>query len=362
MRTTGSRILFEAEPFGYGPAAMAAAVARELKPYLGEMNFLGIRHTSDLQRGVGYDRVWHFDQLPPRDEARAIIARHTAVVTTMDWWCAEIAVEEGIPVIFLDALLWFWRSIPPMAHEFAMHIAQDFYGVRRAAEEHRSLLSERTVIVPPFTSPRERKYPSDWNLLNLGGLQNPSFSDSIVDQYASALAEALGGDSTPWRLLGNRRLAAAFPEWGLLSVTPEGAVNLLAESRAALMTGGLGNIFDAASLGSVPVLWLPPMNDSQGQQLELLEAHGALDARIDWSDIDGSRIDYRAPQRQVLEEIARSVQRLGTPAHRERCVSLVREKTATLAPGTSRTRRVLQDLGSGGLRLVIEMLAETFST
>lgn len=59
------------------------------------------------------------------------------------------------------------------------------------------------------------------------------------------------------------------------------------------------------------IIWLPPVNDSQGQQMVLLKQHHMLDFGIDWSDLF-EPIDYFAPQKDVLKQIAQNIQNLSS--------------------------------------------------
>jgi hypothetical protein len=97
------------------------------------------------------------------------------------------------------------------------------------------------------------------------------------------------------------------------SMLPHQVQKILNSSKLAVMTSGLGNIFEASTMQR-RVLWLPPANDSQGQQIKLLEQNRMADFAIDWHEIleDELPIDYFAPQEEVLKRIAVCMKKLAT--------------------------------------------------
>ena len=109
--------------------------------------------------------------------------------------------------------------------------------------------------------------------------------------------------------LGSRQLAE---EVGILcegcaiqTLRPQQVQLILARSSLAFMTSGLGNIFEAATAGK-KVVWLPPANDSQGQQVKALIRHQMADFTLDWHDIlpNTEPVDYFADQPEVLTTIS----------------------------------------------------------
>jgi hypothetical protein len=81
------------------------------------------------------------------------------------------------------------------------------------------------------------------------------------------------------------------------TVSPQAAQRRLGESALAIMTPGLGNIYEAAELAG-RVFWLPPANATQGLQLAILRREGLAPFAADWHDIlPGQRpIDYQKPE------------------------------------------------------------------
>lgn len=125
------------------------------------------------------------------------------------------------------------------------------------------------------------------------------------------------------------------------------------------MTSGLGNLYDVAGY-DIPTLFLPPSNDSQALQLELLKQKNTVDAAIDWADIfEGQPIDYSASQQEISKQVTYALNRLKTdPDARkrfeERCAAAVEQLATT---EHSITSRLVEQFGSGGVEQVGEAVA-----
>lgn len=76
---------------------------------------------------------------------------------------------------------------------------------------------------------------------------------------------------------------------------------LLQEAKFIIVTSGLGNIYEIANY-QIPSLFLPPVNDSQGQQLEILQQVGLINSCLNWKDFQHS-INYFDEQKNVLNQI-----------------------------------------------------------
>jgi hypothetical protein len=127
------------------------------------------------------------------------------------------------------------------------------------------------------------------------------------------------------------------------------------------MTPGLGNIFDAARFGT-PTIWLPPANDSQGRQLHMLAEREMVDGHLDWHTFISpqARIDYNAPQQEVLKQVA---------AHVDACAGNTRRRDSlkrTMTPmfDSLKTKLIgnatalMFELGSGGADKVASLVVE----
>ena len=126
------------------------------------------------------------------------------------------------------------------------------------------------------------------------------------------------------------------------------------------MTPGLGNIYDAAGLAR-QAFWLPPTNDSQGQQLRLLLKHGVAPYQGDWHELNCpevpfAEVDYFGDQQEVIKQLAHHIQSAldnqvpFSRALKEKATAALRDPTHPTVESTALYSVVFQRFGSGGDR------------
>jgi hypothetical protein len=304
------KILLHAEAFGFGPAALIRRLLPHIQfsgvPY----GFLGVSHTSDLMSDCGLSEMYAFHLTPADRVIDAIIDRYDVVITAMDWRLAAQAKARGKRVVFIDALAWFWDKYPESMKDIDLYIAQDFIGVAQRVDKEST--ASVSVVVPPMVKPLTsiQQKQAGTGLLNLGGLGNPYWTKQAPLDYARAIDAVVSRLPGKWIELASQSISSGCRNGRFQTSSPEQALALLASSEAAIMTGGLGNILDAAAVGTTPVLFLPAANDSQGRQLQLLKQQALLDGWVDWEDIGFQAIDYWKPQSEVMTTIETYLTRL----------------------------------------------------
>ena len=155
-----------------------------------------------------------------------------------------------------------------------------------------------------------RSGSTDTLLVNMGGLSNPYLEDEDLQVFASviftAVHEVLQPQFQDVYFVTSKKIAEGVNgSFKVTTMLPSQIQEILSRSRLAIMTSGLGNIYEASVMQKA-VLWLPPMNDSQGQQIKLLQQHHMIDFSIDWHQllVEEAPIDYFAPQNEVLQRIS----------------------------------------------------------
>ncbi len=347
------RVLLNAEAFGFGPSAAIASLFPALQPACSSIAYIGAGHSTDLQRPLAYTTFYDITNKDAAD-VQALFARlstqYDIFVTALDFSMAALAQHAGITTVIYDPLTWYWPEIPAAAKAADLYLAQNFYGVReRLSREHLRFNNAR--VVPPIVSAPTRPSKRSYILVNLGGLQNPYWSPADATSYARAVIAML----TPHLPTGeqviiatSQSVAAGLNNPAGRTYTRSSMLEILAHTAYACMTPGLGNIYDAARF-SIPTVWLPPANDSQGQQIDILEAHDAIDARLDWAGF-GMPVTYSAPQPAVLQAITRNVHSLSGHTVQEHWKSHISQTIATVANRrTSASTALLDTFGHGGI-------------
>jgi hypothetical protein len=312
--SSSARLLLNAEPFGFGPSAAIASIHPHLRSAFDTVAYVGKHHTLDLQNSLDYSHI-HDVSFMGREEREdvliPIMQNYDVFVSAMDYKMVEIAQKAGLETYYYDALTWYWKDIPQSVQRCDLYMAQDFFGVDERLSAIFGTGATNTATVSPIVSPPITGQKREHVLINLGGLQNPywpvdditRFADTVIDVAKTAIPEGeeilIACSAAVVERLG-RRDVQTFPR--------EDMKEVLAGAKWSFMTPGLGNIYDAAAY-NIPTIWLPPANDSQGQQLRIIEAQDMQDEHLDWHKfMDVQPIDYRGEQLGVLGDIAQKAQ------------------------------------------------------
>jgi len=383
------RLLLNAEPFGFGPTAAIADCFPFLREHFGKVGYVGVGFTLDLQRPLPYDALHDITGVTTelQDAVLAdIFAQYDVFLTALDFGMAEKARAAGLKVIIYDPLTWYWKAIPPVVKDADMYIAQDFFGVRErmAAEPHNFNAANVRVVPPIIGDVGSSAGQRDTVLLNLGGLNNPFWSAEGTLAYARLIVEAFAKVASNVDVVitankciaANTRIAEELAEFGVKNLSRSEMQAVLKGAKFALMTPGLGNIYDAARF-DIPTIWLPPANDSQGQQLFMLVEADMIDGHVDWHHLlPGKAIDYSAEQTVVLKKVADAVTRTCDSKTAKRVLERhlaesieslartiewrleTRRSSSSRPPVLSLTSQLVDKFGSGGAREVGRLVAE----
>ncbi len=350
------RLLLSAEPFGFGPTAAIAEFFPFLRERFATIGYVGTGHTLDLQRPLPYDAI---HALPTGEGSQAqtleeIFEQYDLVVTALDFDIAQRAQQAGLKVVIYDPLTWFWTSIHPMVARADLYIAQDFFGVRERIAARKELF--RSPLVVPSIIPEDTPEfgPRTHILLNLGGLSNPYWSAEQTSDYARLIVEAftaaVAHRPEPKLIAGNSAITRELHQFGVRNYSLTEFRKVIGTAKCALMTSGLGNIFDSALFGT-PTLWLPPANDSQALQRNLLADHGMVDGSLTWDKLVPSQpVDYTKDQRTILQSIAAAVgAACSDTGIKQQLSAAIAHQLLPLADKTgSATSGLLSSFGRGG--------------
>ena len=364
-KTSSLRLLLNAEPFGFGPTAAIASFFLHLKGKFAGIGYIGKKHTLDLQRDLPYDAIHDVTKLS-QDKIKDLFKGYDVFVTAMDHKMAKLAKKAGLKVIYYDALTWYWPEIKQFPEDCDLYIGQDFFGVKERLTQTFGRHAD-IFVVPPIVEDVKPSNEREHVLINLGGLQNPYIPKKDLVIYARQLVTALK-DVIPKNekviIAGSKAIADKLGDLGVRTYPREEMKDILAKSKIAFMTPGLGNIYDAASY-NIPTAWLPPANDSQGRQLDILKDKGIVDASIDWDDFLTLRqINYSQKQLLVLNQIGAVIKRLQSEeAAQERLSKKLRGAYKTISKTkVSKTTKLPKLFGVGGEKIVADLIVERTKT
>lgn len=341
------RVLVNAEAFGFGPTAAIADFFPHLRRQFHHLAYIGTGHTLDLQRPFAYDAIYDLAHHSFED----IASRYDLFLTALDFAMADRAQALGLPTVIYDPLTWYWPTIPDIASKKILYIAQAFHGVNERLAQSKFA---HTLMVPPIIPSSVDEKKRTRILVNLGGVQNPLWSLETTIAYAEHMVKTIKQivpSEESLQIITSAKIAQNLRDPHVTTYSREEVLNLLPEIKFAFMTPGLANIYDSAAY-NIPTLFLPPANDSQGQQLQLIRHHQTVDHFVDWSDLfPETPMDYRYPQSNVLAQIQKFI----TTFPKERFLQACDHGFQKLTQLTSSaTTKLIHQFGRGGAEEVVQ--------
>ena len=287
------KILLNAEPFGFGPAAAIANIFDLIKDKGYIIDYIGEGHTNDLQLKLNYNKIINISQFD------SVINDYDYFITAMDFKLAEKAIKRNIKTIFYDALTWFWKDIKLKPYAY---ISQDFVGVET---NFNVIECNNKYIINPLLS-KHTKQSEKYNVLNFGGLENCYFNDKDTITYIQNIIEPILNHCNIDYILGSvKHVKKLKDRYNIQTLPYEEMQVLLSNTNNLFCTTGLGNIYEANKY-KLNTIFLPPTNDSQGQQLEIIKDKILIENNLDWS-LFSNTVNYFASQGEVMNAIKNNI-------------------------------------------------------
>lgn len=302
------KLLLNAEAFGFGPAASIAAIFEILRttyPSI-QIDYIGEKHTLDLQKRLSYNNIYEYINT---EQLASLSEGYDFFITALDFDKAHIVKTK---TIVYDTLLWFWPDTTQIS-KIDYYIAQDFFNVRFKAQ---TINCKKQFIVPPLLQKHEilQDIKAEMLLINFGGLENPYWDISTTVNYVQKILNSLipvvSNFYSDIQIVCSKSHVPHIKNFDVRTATYQEMQYLLGYSRYVIATPGLGNIYELANYKK-PSLFLPPVNDSQGQQLELMVKHKLIDNHLDWSLFQNA-INYTNAQTNVLNDISEAITNMNT--------------------------------------------------
>lgn len=320
-------VLFAADSFCYGPAAIAIAVARALResnkniPWMliaiGKSTALELFRTSDaFDQCLEYD--WSSDA-PLSQKFYTAFKSASAAVTVLDFDFARAIKGYGITVYCIDPLFWMWDQ-PPVGMQYcSRYFATRFPGMegllgRRIAATDQALKPEIVEPIRDNIALNEVSTAATDNtlLVNLGGVESPLGSNiplamamcncivdvaKSIDVYDQVLI--CGGQSAVDRLGGNLTKRSKVT---IVALPQREFLEAIARCKTLCTVPGLSIIYEALFFQTSTVILLP-LNYSQHLQCQAYaelfpDVHVIL-----WEQIPGYRtLEHHLPEPQGVRK------------------------------------------------------------
>lgn len=358
-------ILFNAQSFGFGPTASIAWLTPHFMLHqFKEISFAGSGFTLDLQRRLPYTKL-HDLTNSTEEDIKTVIEKYDVIFTAMDIKCATLALAQNKKVVFYDAVSWFWPHTDEwsswekiITHPNALYLAQNFFGISESLSTY--IESSNIKIVPPLiskTSSLPKKRSEKLVFMNFGGLQNPLidaeklilYSKTLITIVKKTLPERFELKVAVSKLIAD---AISMPE--VSTYSPSEIMEMIASSSFVLCTPGLGNIYETAATNT-PVIFLPPTNETQGMQLELLKDANMVDADCDWGRFSEPLSYFKTPVKDLINGIAKKISKLEDPTVTQDLTTLMEENIKKMIQLESNSAKgLIEKFGTDGASAIVK--------
>lgn len=314
-----ARLVLTAENFAFGPISKLLYVAELLLKQDHALIFVGFGTSLQLAKGFPFSSIHEIDTDNPESKTalEKIISQADMVISSMDIPSVAVAKHLKKPVVWIDCLFWFWKSIPEQVLDV------DLYVRERSADD----------------SANEAKFgPKIKNLFNvgpiIGKMENTKRKRQVLISYG-------GGEATYWYKVGKDTnypfmmtdILLNYVDWDqfdrITITTSERIVKelkkkfsktrfefacfpqekfiiKLLQSEILLTTAGLVTTQVAFQSGT-PTIFLPPSNDAHYLLLDELRKLGLAPASVHLSDFL-NKLDMRG--KSEIENIPEVLQQL----------------------------------------------------
>ena len=295
------RILVSAESFGYGPVTTGLNVVKELRKYPDvTLDFIGSGIALEQAKLSGYFLNFYVCDTYDLDSLRKykdILSSYDAYLSAENLNGAIFALENGLyNTYYLDNLMWMWDKIPTELNNVKKYFIseiipchQNFARIGKAIKN--------PVFVGPIRQVETKKCPSQNQLMiNIGGAESFLLDHHLIVNFYDKLINDIlevpelerfstiilcGGS----RVIKGIKLKGGNPKVKKCTLSHDEYLKEMEKSSYCIMASGLGNFIEAVGKNK-NIMFLPPINYSQLQQLEYYEENKFGFDIINWSDFD----------------------------------------------------------------------------
>ncbi|MBD2791149.1 hypothetical protein [Xenorhabdus szentirmaii] len=287
-------IIFDADPFCFGPISTTLNVVEKLKnrsKLMSDTKFilLGTLTSSQLGQTSGlFDAIYECNTTSVSDLSRysELISGASLYISNTNPHSIDFVSKFNTPIIYIDTLFWMWDDFHVDLHQTEKTFIQDFHGIEHNIERFQDKLGDYQVI-PPILHSTLQQYmmddsPPEGVLITLGGIDTV-YADT-TDFYYHFLAELLaipylqqephitiaGGGKTIVNLA--EMFAQTHPHVDIGCFSRHEFLQKLHRARKVLANPGLTTFYECVTLNK-DVFFLPPQNYSQQLQLDVYLQH-----------------------------------------------------------------------------------------
>ena len=283
-------IVFTAQAFGFGPVSKMLAISENISGI--RKIFFGSGVSYDLAKQHCFDSI-HYVEQNESSRIISILSQCDLFINVMDFSISALAKLAGCPYVLVDSLLWFWPDLPAGIREADIYFCQNFFeSIEYKINKYG--LSNAHIIGPVISEDFRKNSRINQVIVNFGGMENPYVTVGKNSNYPFIILKnilpVLKQEFSHILVTGREKILkicrTIFPESKTLKFKMLNQKQMLEElyqSKAMFTAPGIQSFYDAAD--KLPIFCLPPQNNSNLRNLQLLIRHGAIKNYFQWDDL-----------------------------------------------------------------------------
>lgn len=296
MKQKFKRVIFLANPFGYGPSSKAITIIDKLRAkWEGEVIYAASNKcletlSPQLAKKIKVEKINDRDPY----EIAGVLNRYrcSLVVVVLNKVAVETVAKNNLHCFFVDPLTYLWQNVPESYLKANRYYYFDIFDAQEKVKtiEHSFPLSP---IFGQMDSSFNVKKEKSLVLFHVGGFSNP-LVEGINEFYLNILAKVVneikekkvvvaGGKSAIDYLKGRTKHSVQLGSYG-----HDRFLEILSKCEHFLTTAGMAATFEAFNL-RVPVFFLPSNNLSQWKQSNFFNEKAKV-PKLEWNLILNRKI------------------------------------------------------------------------
>lgn len=319
-------IIFDADPFCYGPISTTLNLVRYLKEHKSFQNaykfiLLGTNTTRQLAENTGlFDEILEcnttqHEELSKYDE---LVKLSKLYISNTNPTSIQYFKKHKIPKIYIDTLFWMWDDLKTDFLAGERVYIQNFVLLDRQIQKFANKLGQYTIVNPLINTEICRSLPEkDFILINFGGIETvyanttpfyELFMDLLVHSnfFLENKFIIAGGGKTIKKM--KEKYESCFQN--ILCINSFGQrefIDLVVRAKKYITSPGLTSFYECCFLEK-DVFFLPPQNYSQYLQLSYYKKNLNHVQGLLWSEIEGyHNIEEQLPENLGIEKVQAAV-------------------------------------------------------
>ena len=324
-----ANIIAVAENYAFGPIGKLLTITDKLRIFGHNITFLLFGTPYQLAKRDINNKVLCVDfsknTLP--DNIISLLIKADLLISVMDLPSINWAKKYNLPIAFVDSLFWFWTTIDERLFDIDMYFFQKSFLLNKRKMNELNTIKNLIEVPPIVDIEYLSNEKSNLLLINLGGMDakgyieigNNSFYPFIIVNIILKLEilknfkqVIFTGNERIINNLKNKYEHAISDNIKFLELNHKEFIKILSQSQLLITSPGLETTLEGF-VYNVPIIFLPPQNNSQYLQLDEFRKLGIASKSIHLKDFFPDISDKLNESKEAVELVIKQVNDIEEP-------------------------------------------------